>query len=51
MKSDKQKALEGKGWAFGNAEDFLGLTSDEDVRIELRLKLAERLRVRRQKRA
>jgi hypothetical protein len=51
MKADKRKTLEGKGWAFGNAKDFLGLKSDEDVRIELRLKLAERLRVPRQKRA
>jgi hypothetical protein len=51
MKDSKRKALEGKGWIFGNTKDFLHLTSDDAARIERRLKLAERLRVRRQKRA
>lgn len=29
MKKSKQRELERKGWKFGNAGDFLGLTADE----------------------
>jgi len=50
MKASKRKALEGKGWVVGSAKDFLDLTSDEEAYIELRLKLAEGLKARRQKR-
>lgn len=29
VKKSKQRELERKGWKFGNAGDFLGLTADE----------------------
>jgi ribosome-binding protein aMBF1 (putative translation factor) len=50
MKASKRKALESRGWIVGSVKDFLNLTDEEEAYIELRLKLAEGLRVRRQKR-
>lgn len=50
MKASKQRALEKKGWVVGGAKDFLALTSEEEAYIELRLKLAEGLKVRRRRR-
>ncbi len=49
MKTSKRKALERKGWIVGDARDFLGLTGEEEAYIELRLKLAEGRKTRRQR--
>ena len=47
MRESKRKKLESKGWKFGNAKDLLGLSNQEEMYIELRLKLAEGLKARR----
>ena len=49
LKSKKEK-LEAKGWRFGTAQEFLGLSDEETAYVELRLRLADSLRLRRQKR-
>ena len=48
MRESKRKRLEAKGWKVGSAKEFLGLSDEEEAFIELRLKLAEGLRARRQ---
>jgi predicted transcriptional regulator len=40
--------LEAKGWRIGTAKDFLGITEEESAYIELKIRLAEGLRQRRQ---
>jgi hypothetical protein len=50
MLRTKKEALEAKGWRFGDAQDFLGLSREETAYVELRLRLADSLRRRRQKR-
>lgn len=50
MKVNKKKSLEKKGWIIGSAKEFLNLSADEEAYIELRLKLAEGLKVRRKRR-
>jgi DNA-binding XRE family transcriptional regulator len=47
MRENKRKKLESRGWKLGNAKDLLGLSSQEEMYIELRLKLAEGLKARR----
>jgi DNA-binding XRE family transcriptional regulator len=47
MRESKRKKLESKGWKLGNAKDLLGLSVQEEMYIELRLKLAEGLKARR----
>ena len=47
MDKAKQKKLEAKGWKFGSAADFLGLSSEEEAYIELRLRLVEALKAKR----
>ncbi len=44
MHSSKRKRLETKGWKVGSAKDFLGLSSQEEAYIEIKLKLAAALR-------
>lgn len=44
MNKEKQKILEKKGWKFGTAKDFLGLTDEESSYIELKLKLSANLK-------
>ncbi len=44
MNKEKQKKLEKKGWMFGTAKDFLGLTDEEALYIELKLKLSANLK-------
>ena len=44
MRSSKRKRLEAKGWKIGDAKDFLGLSSQEEAYIEIKLRLAEGLR-------
>jgi ribosome-binding protein aMBF1 (putative translation factor) len=50
MRESKRQKLAAKGWRFGSAKDFLGLSADEEAYIELRLKLADGLRTRRHSR-
>lgn len=50
MRSMKQRRLAEKGWRIGTAEEFLRLSPEETAYIEIKLKLAERLRKQRLKR-
>ncbi len=44
MKAGKRKKLEASGWKVGSAADFLELSDEETAYIELKLKLASRLK-------
>jgi DNA-binding XRE family transcriptional regulator len=48
MRKSKRERLEAKGWRFGTAQEFLGLSNEESAYVELRL--ADSLRLRRQRR-
>jgi predicted transcriptional regulator len=50
MRRRKKERLERKGWRFGTVQDFLDLTNEEAAYVDLRLRLADSLRLRRQKR-
>jgi len=50
MREEKKKRLEAKGWKVGSAKDFLGLSSEEEAYIELKLRLADSLRAQRLRR-
>lgn len=50
MRKSKRDRLEAKGWRFGSAQEFLDLSNEESAYVELRLRLADSLRLRRQKR-
>ena len=50
VRSTKQRRLAEKGWRIGTAEEFLKLSPEETAYIEIKLKLAERLRKQRLKR-
>ncbi len=50
MRNCKRKRLEAKGWKVGDAKDFLGLSSQEEVYIEIKLRLADSLRSQRLRR-
>ena len=50
MRRNKRERLEARGWRLGTAQEFLGLSDEETAYVELRLRLAESLRRRRQKR-
>ena len=43
----KQKQLERKGWKFGTADEFLGLSAEEVAYIELKLALSDALKAKR----
>jgi predicted transcriptional regulator len=45
----KRKRLEAAGWAVGSASEFLRLDRADELYIELRLRLADGLRSRRQR--
>jgi DNA-binding XRE family transcriptional regulator len=49
MRETKKKRLEAAGWKVGSAEEFLGLSPEETEFVELRLRLAEGVRARREK--
>jgi len=49
MRSAKKRRLERKGWRFGTAQNFLGLSDGETAYMEVRLRLSESLRTRRRK--
>ena len=44
MKAAKHKKLEANGWKVGSAADFLELTDEEAAYVDLKLKLARRLK-------
>ena len=44
MDDVKRKRLERAGWRFGDAGDFLGMTSEERAFVEVRLALGQHLR-------
>lgn len=44
----KRKLLESKGWTFGSAADFLGLSPEDANYVELRIRLRDALKDRRQ---
>jgi hypothetical protein len=46
MRESKRKKLESVGWKLGSAKELLGLSDQEEMYIELRLKLAEGLTAR-----
>jgi ribosome-binding protein aMBF1 (putative translation factor) len=50
MQETKRKRLEAKGWRIGTPKDFLGMSDEEEAYVNLRLKLAEGLKERRQSR-
>ncbi len=50
MRAEKRRSLEAKGWKVGSAKDFLGLTDQEAAYIELRVKLAQGLKAKRNSR-
>jgi len=41
MDASKQKALEAAGWKFGDAEDFLEMSSEERQLLEARVRIAQ----------
>ena len=47
MRASKKAKLASRGWKVGDTREFLDLSPEEAVLIELRLKLAEGLRARR----
>jgi ribosome-binding protein aMBF1 (putative translation factor) len=50
MRKSKRERLEARGWRVGTAQEFLGLSNEESAYVELRVRLADSLRQRRQKR-
>ena len=48
MKASKRKALEKLGWKVSDAREFLGLSDEEAMLIELKLLMARSLKARRQ---
>jgi ribosome-binding protein aMBF1 (putative translation factor) len=50
MRNTKKKRLKAKGWKVGSTKEFLGLSSDEEAYIEIKLRLAEGLRDQRLRR-
>lgn len=47
MDKARKSRLEGKGWKFGSAEEFLGLAPEDAAYIDLKLALGEKLKARR----
>lgn len=49
MREDKKRRLEAKGWKVGSAKEFLRLSDEESAYIDLKMRLADGLRDRRQR--
>ncbi len=49
MRREKRARLERKGWRLGGTREFLALSAEEEEYVELRLRLADSLRSRRQR--
>src|SRR6266851_4352672 len=50
VRKEKKRRLEAKGWRFGSTRDFLKLTAEEAMYIEMKLRLGRNLRERRERR-
>ena len=50
MRASKKKRLVARGWAVGDAREFLGLSEEEAAFVELKLALAGHLRQQRLRR-
>ena len=48
MNNEKRKSLEAAGFRFGDAADFLELTQEERMLMELRMAIAKAIRNRRE---
>jgi DNA-binding XRE family transcriptional regulator len=49
MNHEKRKALEAAGFVFGDAEDFLELTREERLLVEIRVAVSNAIRARRKR--
>ena len=49
MDQAKRERLEAKGWKVGSVSDFLELTAEESVLVEIKLALSQNLKERRQR--
>jgi transcriptional regulator with XRE-family HTH domain len=49
MEQTKKELLESKGWKIGTASDFLALTPEEIIFVEIKLALSKSLKSQRQK--
>jgi DNA-binding XRE family transcriptional regulator len=49
MEQTKKELLETKGWKIGTVSDFLELTPEESIFVEIKLALSNSLKDRRQK--
>lgn len=49
MEQTKRERLESKGWKIGTVSDFLELTPEETILVEIKLALSKSLKERRQK--
>lgn len=49
MRKTKRVTLERKGWKVGDAQDFLELSPEEATYVEMKLRLSDSLRRRRQR--
>jgi DNA-binding XRE family transcriptional regulator len=49
MDQSKRERLESKGWKIGTVSDFLELTPEEAIFVEIKLALSQSLKERRQK--
>ena len=47
MKSEKYKRLKEAGWEMGNAEDFLGMSTEEAQLLRIKLQLAREIELQR----
>jgi len=50
MQHKRKKRLEKKGWKVGSAKEFLGLSGEEEVYIQIKLRLSESFRQHRLRR-
>ena len=50
MNNARKAKLKAKGWRTGSAAEFLGLSPEESYFVELKLRLADDLKLRRTKR-
>jgi len=49
MKAAKRKRLEQSGWRVGSAEDFFELSKEEQALVEIKLALADAVKIQREK--
>jgi len=49
MTSDKKARLEEQGWKFGDAAEFLGLSNEEQLLIDVRIALSQLVKASRER--